>query len=115
MGALEGAGAMAAVRASEGEVSESLAGFGDRLAVAAVNAPGNVVVSGDEAALGEWEAAFVAEDGGARKVTRLRVSNAFHSALMDPMLDEFRALAEGVEFSPPGVPIVSKCVWGGRW
>jgi pimaricinolide synthase PimS1 len=114
MGALEGVGAMAAVRASEREVLESLGGFEDRLAVAAVNAPSAVVVSGDEVVLGEWEAAFGAgaNGGGAPKVTRLRVSNAFHSVLMDPMLEEFRALAASVEFSEPRVPIVSNVSGG---
>ncbi len=108
MGALDGVGAMAAVRASERDVLESLTGFGDRLALAAVNAPEAVVVSGDEVALGEWEAVFgAAGDGVERKITRLRVSNAFHSALMDPMLEEFRTLAEDISFSEPTIPIVS--------
>ncbi len=109
MGALDGAGAMAAVMASEGEVVESLEEFGDRLALAAVNAPQAVVVSGDEGTLGEWEAKFgtTVNGGGVRKVTRLRVSNAFHSVLMDPMLGEFRVLAESVEFSEPAIPIAS--------
>ncbi len=113
MGALDGVGAMAAVRACERDVVESLGGFGDRLALAAVNAPEAVVVSGDEVALGEWEAEFARSGGGVeRKVTRLRVSNAFHSVLMEPMLDEFRELAEGVEFSEPRVPIVSNVTGG---
>ena len=109
MGALDGAGGMAAVRASELVVSESLMGFEDRLVLAAVNAPEAVVVSGDEVALGEWEAALGKASGGEaeRKVTRLRVSNAFHSMLMDPMLEEFRGLAESVSFSQPNIPIVS--------
>ncbi len=108
MGALEGAGAMAAVRASEREVSESLSDFGDRLALAAVNGPDAVVVSGEEVALKEWEASFAAVGGeGERKITRLRVSNAFHSASMDPMLEELRALAEDVSFSEPTIPVVS--------
>ncbi|MGA8363767.1 MAG: SDR family NAD(P)-dependent oxidoreductase [Solirubrobacteraceae bacterium] len=109
MGALDGVGAMAAVRASERLVSESLVQFEDRLALAAVNAPEAVVVSGDETALAEWEAAFGNTDGegAGRKITRLRVSNAFHSALMDPMLEELRVLAEGVSFSEPAIPIVS--------
>jgi acyl transferase domain-containing protein/acyl carrier protein len=115
MGALADGGAMAAVRASEGEVAESLSAFAGRLAIAAVNAPGAVVVSGDEGALGEWEGSFAEGDGdggGVRKVTRLRVSNAFHSPLMDPMLEEFRELCEGVEFSAPGIPIVSNLSGG---
>jgi pimaricinolide synthase PimS1 len=103
MGALPDGGAMAAVRASEGEVAESLMGFEQELALAAVNAPEAVVVAGREGALGRWEAAF----GGARKITRLRVSHAFHSALMDPMLDEFRTLAAGLSFAEPSIPIVS--------
>jgi pimaricinolide synthase PimS1 len=102
MGALTGVGAMAAVRGSEREVAESLAGFGDGLALAAVNAPGAVVVSGDEGALGRWEESF-----GGRKITRLRVSNAFHSALMDPMLEEFGELAAGLSFAEPRLPVVS--------
>jgi pimaricinolide synthase PimS1 len=114
MGVLDGVGAMAAVRASEREVMESLSGFDERLALAAVNGPDAVVVSGDEVALGEWEASFVATGGDEqeRKITRLRVSNAFHSALMDPMLDEFRALADGVSFSEPNTPIVSNLTGG---
>jgi polyketide synthase 12 len=108
MGSLDGVGGMAAVRASEREVLDSLDGFADRLALAAVNAPEAVVVSGDQTALGKWEAAFGEVKGeGQRKITRLRVSNAFHSALMEPMLDEFRELAEGVSFSEPTIPIVS--------
>ncbi len=114
MGALEGAGAMAAVRASEREVVESLGGFEERLALAAVNAPSASVVSGDETALGEWEAKFGTgtNGGGERKVTRLRVSNAFHSVLMEPMLEEFKALAEGVDYAEPRVPIVSNVTGG---
>ncbi len=108
MGALDGAGGMAAVRASEQEVIQSLTGFEDRLSLAAVNAPDAVVVSGDQTALGEWEAAFGEVEGAAqRKITRLRVSNAFHSALMDPMLEEFRTLAESIAFAEPAIPIVS--------
>src|SRR6202167_3387156 len=95
MGALEGAGAMAAVRGSEREVADSLEGFGDELALAAVNAPVAVVVSGDEDALGRWEESF---GGDGSKITRLRVSNAFHSALMDPMLAEFGEVAAGLSF-----------------
>ena len=104
MGQLSCVGAMVAVQASEGEVRDSVAGFGDRLAVAAVNGPEAVVISGDEQALGEWEASF-GERG--RRLKRLRVSNAFHSGLMDPMLEEFRAIAEGLSFADPEIPIIS--------
>ncbi|HEY3959874.1 MAG TPA: SDR family NAD(P)-dependent oxidoreductase, partial [Solirubrobacteraceae bacterium] len=104
MGALQDGGGMAAVMASEEEVLASLSGFDDRLSIAAVNGPEGVVVSGDLGALSEWEGVFVAVG---RKVTRLRVSHAFHSHLMDPMLNEFTEVVKGFSFSPPSIPIVS--------
>ncbi len=102
MGALPDGGGMAAVMSSEQEVLESLAGFEDRLSVAAVNAPEGVVVSGAQDALGEWEGTL-----GERKVTRLRVSHAFHSRLMDPMLEELEAVIDGLSPHEPSIPIVS--------
>ncbi len=104
MGALPDGGAMAAVAASEEEVLASLSGFEDRLTVAAVNGPRAVVVSGELEALERWEGASFA---GGRKITRLRVSHAFHSQLMDPMLDQLREIARGLSFAPPELPIVS--------
>jgi acyl transferase domain-containing protein/acyl carrier protein len=104
MGALPEDGAMLAIQAGEQDVMASLNGLGDRLVVAAVNAPDAVVVSGDAAAVEQLEARWVQQG---RKATRLRVSHAFHSQLMEPMLDEFRTLAEGLRFSEPQLPIVS--------
>ncbi|HEY7816044.1 MAG TPA: acyltransferase domain-containing protein, partial [Nakamurella sp.] len=102
MGSLPAGGGMAAVQATEEEVAASLATFVDRLAVAAVNGPHAVVVSGDLDALEEWLPLFAD-----RKTTRLRVSHAFHSPRMDPMLGEFRAIAEGLTYGQPRVPVVS--------
>jgi polyene macrolide polyketide synthase len=102
MGALPDGGGMAAVMASEREVLEGLSGFEGRLAVAAVNGPEAVVVSGGLDALSEWEGLWAG-----RKVTRLRVSHAFHSQLMDPMLDEFTTIVRGLSFGEPSIPIVS--------
>ncbi|KJS52160.1 hypothetical protein VM98_33155, partial [Streptomyces rubellomurinus subsp. indigoferus] len=89
MGALPAGGAMVAVQATEAEVAESLAGFEGRLEIAAINAPTAIVVSGDADAAEEW---LPKVEG--RKTTRLRVSHAFHSPRMEPMLDEFRAVAQ---------------------
>ncbi|MFY1636771.1 SDR family NAD(P)-dependent oxidoreductase [Solwaraspora sp. WMMB335] len=102
MGALPAGGGMVAVQASEEDVLASLAGFEDRLTIAAVNGPHAVVVSGEVAAIDAW---LPLMEG--RKTTRLRVSHAFHSQLMEPMLAEFRTVAQGLTFHPPTVAVVS--------
>ncbi|MEV0335650.1 type I polyketide synthase [Nocardia sp. NPDC050717] len=104
MDALPAGGAMLAVAASETEIDAVIGGIGDRVSVAAVNTPHAVVVSGDEEAVGEIERRC-AERG--RKTNRLRVSHAFHSPRMEPMLAEFAAVFEDVTFHPPRVPLVS--------
>ena len=102
MAALPAGGAMAGVAAGEAEVAQSLAAFGGRLSVAAVNGPRSVVISGQGAALEQWAAGW---DGG--KVSRLRVSHAFHSALMEPMLDKFAGVVQGLRFAAPRLGVVS--------
>ncbi|WP_344328543.1 acyltransferase domain-containing protein, partial [Kitasatospora putterlickiae] len=102
MGALPAGGAMVAVQATEAEVAESLAGFEGRLEIAAINAPTALVVSGDADAVDEW---LPKVEG--RKTTRLRVSHAFHSPRMEPMLDEFRTVAQKLTYAEPTVPVVS--------
>ncbi|MEU4209611.1 SDR family NAD(P)-dependent oxidoreductase, partial [Streptomyces sp. NPDC026206] len=72
------------------------------LEIAAVNGPRAVVVSGDTQAAEEWLPQW--KDV---KTTRLRVSHAFHSPRMEPMLEEFRQVAAGLHFNEPQIPIVS--------
>ncbi|MEI5103101.1 type I polyketide synthase [Streptomyces sp. PmtG] len=96
-------GAMLAVRASEAEVGALLDGY-DRVGVAAVNGPESVVVSGLREQVHAIRDRLVA-DGASAKL--LDVGHAFHSPLMDPVLDEF---AEAVGELPAGemtIPIVS--------
>jgi acyl transferase domain-containing protein/acyl carrier protein len=103
MGDLPDGGAMAALEASEDEVLESLAEL-DGVAIAGLNGPRSTVVSGDEAAVLELAAAW--EERG-RRTSRLRVSHAFHSPAMDPMLAELEQVAASVELSAPRIPVVS--------
>lgn len=103
MGRLPGGGAMAAVLAPEAVAVEALRAE-PSISVAAVNGPENVVVSGDADALDRL-AVRLADEGVQCK--RLHVSHAFHSARMEPILDEFEAAVSAVRLSPPSIPLVS--------
>ncbi|MEU1520559.1 acyltransferase domain-containing protein, partial [Streptomyces sp. NPDC005811] len=101
MQALPVSGAMVALQAAEDEVLPLL---GDEVGIAAVNGPRSVVVSGAAEAVAQIADRFRAQD---RKVTALRVSHAFHSPLMEPMLDDFRAVVEDLTYEQPGMRLVS--------
>ncbi|QLQ35714.1 type I polyketide synthase [Micromonospora robiginosa] len=101
MQALPAGGAMLAVRASAAEVTPLLDA---RVALAAVNGPESVVLSGDEDAVLAAGERLAAQG---RRTRRLRVGHAFHSARMDDMLADFRVVAEKLTWQPPSVPLVS--------
>ncbi|HYH79153.1 MAG TPA: KR domain-containing protein, partial [Longimicrobium sp.] len=106
MGSLPG-GAMLAVPLPEAEVAALL---GDALSLAAVNGPELCVVSGPHEAVERLRAAMEARGVAARPV---RTSHAFHSRMMDPVLDAFRAEAARTPLRPPRIRFLSNLT--GRW
>lgn len=104
MGALPRNGAMAAVMADEARVRAALAPWSRDLSIAAVNGAQNTVVSGLATSLDALLAQLEAEGITA---TRLKVSHAFHSPLVEPMLDAFAAVAASVRFNAPQIDLVS--------
>ncbi|MFC3454335.1 SDR family NAD(P)-dependent oxidoreductase, partial [Amycolatopsis speibonae] len=94
-------GAMVAIAVAEEEITAALDG---RANLAAVNGPTSVVISGEEHAVLAIAAEFA---GRGHRTRRLRVSHAFHSPLMDPMLDEFTAALKDIRFEETEIPLVS--------
>ncbi|MDN3360145.1 type I polyketide synthase, partial [Actinomadura sp. DC4] len=104
MQALPAGGAMIAVKAAETDVLPLLDGRAHEAGVAAVNGPQAVVISGRDDAVTEIAEAL-RERG--HRIRRLRVSHAFHSPAMDPMLDGLREAAAGLSYGTPRIPVVS--------
>ncbi|MFE9122398.1 type I polyketide synthase [Streptomyces sp. NPDC007172] len=104
MQSLPEGGAMLAVQAAEADVLALLEGMEDRAGVAAVNGPAQVVLSGDRVVLEGLEEIL---RGHGRKVRWLKVSHAFHSPLMAPVLDDFREVARGLTYQDLKLPVVS--------
>jgi [acyl-carrier-protein] S-malonyltransferase len=103
--AREHPGAMAAVLGLEDSVVEELCAGIDNVWPANYNCPGQIVVSGENAAvdrlIGEATAA------GARKTVKLRVAGAFHSPLVGRAADRLRPALESVRFQKPATPFMS--------
>ncbi|MEH0554901.1 SDR family NAD(P)-dependent oxidoreductase [Streptomyces sp. B21-101] len=104
MQAARAGGAMIAVAAPAADVAPVVASFGGRLALAAVNGPSAVVVSGDADAAGELAERFRQE--GVR-VKRLAVSHAFHSPHMDTAVARFEEAVAGIVFREPRLAVIS--------
>ncbi|MBZ6308381.1 type I polyketide synthase [Streptomyces olivaceus] len=96
-------GAMVAVRAAEEDILPMLDQLTGLVSVAAVNGPASVVLSGDEKALATLTATLA--DKGLRPRT-LRVSHAFHSPRIDPILAGFRSAIESLSYAAPRIPVV---------
>lgn len=101
-------GAMAAVIGmgfKDLEDACSSASEGDsKVAPANINAPDQVVVSGDTEAVDRFKA--LAKERGARRIIPLKVSGAFHSHLMEPARAEFKTFTETIEFKDANIPVI---------
>jgi acyl transferase domain-containing protein/acyl carrier protein len=100
-------GAMLVVALEEPAVRELL---GERLSLAAVNRPGLCVVSGPTDAVATLERQLTARQIACR---RLHTSHAFHSAMMDEILEPFAAYVRHIDLRPPQIPYISNV--SGRW
>ena len=97
-------GSMASIVANEQTVARLIAVQGVPLTIAAVNAPQSVVVSGETKAVREFLQSLAVEEIVAQELV---VSHAFHSPLMDPILDNLEVVAQEVELKAPTIPMIS--------
>ena len=104
MQALPSTGAMIAVKASASQLDDILHPYDREFSIAAINGPQNVVLSGEKASITKLTTFLEAQE---IKVTPLAVSHAFHSKLMEPMLEEFAGVATQVRYSSPKISIIS--------
>ena len=104
MQALPPNGAMAVVFADEAVVADIIGPFASELSIAAINGPAETVVSGDSARLND-----VLQDleTSGIQTRRLTVSHAFHSPLMEPVLDRLEAALASVELKEPRLGFIS--------
>ncbi len=97
-------GKMAVIFAAADRVAKMIAAAGGAVVVAVINGPENTVISGDAEAVDVLVAQFEAERV---QVKPLNVSHAFHSPLMDEMLDEFERFAAKIEYQKPRLPLAA--------
>lgn len=104
MQSLPAGGEMAVVFTTEERVVAAISPYTEKIAIAAINGSENIVISG----VGEAVQAvlrYMASQGV--KTTQLNVSHAFHSPLMEPILDEFEQTAAKVKYASPRIPLIS--------
>nr|UUL70766.1 Beta-ketoacyl-acyl-carrier-protein synthase I [Vitiosangium cumulatum] len=102
-------GEMAAVFADGARTAQAIAPYASRVSIAAFNGPSETVISGDGKAVAAILEALTAEGV---KVRRLGVSHAFHSPLMEPILDAFERAAAKTRFMPPKITLISNLTGG---
>jgi acyl transferase domain-containing protein/SAM-dependent methyltransferase len=108
MESLPETGQMVAVFADENTVAQAVAPYADRVSMAVINGPQNIVISGAAEAV---EAVVEKLKADKIKSRRLAVAQASHSPLIDPMLDEFEQVARTVTYAEPNLALLS-CTTG---
>ncbi|MYU16367.1 acyltransferase domain-containing protein, partial [Streptomyces sp. SID8361] len=104
MGGLPEGGGMATVAATPDELADDLAAHDGQVGIAALNTPGNTVISGPTGLVADISATWAAKG---RKTRTLTVSHAFHSPLMDPILGPFARAIDDLIFHRPTLPVLS--------
>ncbi|WP_346168574.1 acyltransferase domain-containing protein, partial [Streptomyces javensis] len=104
MGELPTGGGMATIAATPHELTDDLATHHGQVSIAALNTPGNTVISGPVDLVADISATWAAKG---RKTRTLTVSHAFHSPLMDPILEPFKQAISKLTYHPPTIPLIS--------
>ncbi|MBD2158899.1 non-ribosomal peptide synthetase/type I polyketide synthase [Leptolyngbya sp. FACHB-16] len=104
MQSLPSGGEMVAVFASEDRVQETIHVNGEDVAIAAINTPNSIVISGKSGSLTTLIANLHSQG---IEIKKLAVSHAFHSPLMQPILPQFEQIAQQVNYTPPNLKIIS--------
>jgi len=97
------AGEMVSVLASESLIREAIAPYNSQVAIAAFNGIESIVISGETKAIRAICSSL--ESQGIK--TKLQVSHAFHSPLMEPILTEFAAVARQINYNRPQISLIS--------
>ena len=103
-------GEMMAVMASHEQVQQIITPYSQQVAIAAINGPSSIVISGESEAI---EGVRERLDSLEIKTKQLQVSHGFHSHLMEPMLAEFMVVASEITYNQPTIPLISN-VTGAR-
>lgn len=104
-----GAGAMAAVlgmdRGALSEAADEITKEGETVQLANLNCPGQIVISGT--AVGIEKAGALAKERGAKRVLPLQVSGPFHSKLMEPAAEKFKAVLDHIPIRDAKIPVIA--------
>nr|WP_031470907.1 type I polyketide synthase [Sciscionella sp. SE31] len=103
MAALPSGGGMAAITGSPRQLAELTGALPEQVRIAAINSSTSLVLTGPSAELD----GVLAECAGQLRISRLRTSHAFHSALMAPAAAELAEAAAGLDWREPRIPVVS--------